>query len=462
MRRLKTAKSVANDYLRKYQDNPDRWIEDILGVYLWSKQKEIVRSVFENRRTVVRSCHSAGKTFSAAVVVLAFLFLKTPCKIITTAPTWYQVKDLLWSEINMLYKDHLLAMGFPGVPLKTRLNVRDNWFAMGISPKEAVNFQGFHQENVLVVFDEAPGVRSDIIEGADSLLSSGNAHALWIGNPTEPSGHFYEAFRSPRWEKIHIGYKDTPNFSGETIPRAVADRLLAPEWVEEKREDWGEDSPLFVSRVMGDFPEAGENQLISLGLCEAAKTRDVTPFGEKILGLDIARFGMDQTVYTMRQGPVITKIHSDSKLDTMEVAGRTIVLCDQNGIDKVQADEIGIGSGVVDRLREQKVRVIGINSGNSAVEPDKYFNLRAEMWFNMRDWLETGKIPDDDRLIRDLTAPRYSYTSKGQYKMESKDDTKKRLKKSPDFGDSAVLAVQNIRKANPLAGIVAQGKVKGW
>lgn len=413
----------------------------MLKIPLWSKQKDILASVFTHRKTVVRSCHSAGKTFTAAIAVLAFLYLKSPCKIITTAPTWYQVKDLLWSEINYWFKTRLASMGFPGIPLTTRLNVNDNWFATGISPKDSVNFQGFHQEHVLVVFDEAPGVRYDIVQGAESLLASGDAHMLWIGNPTESSGHFYEAFRDPNWTKIQISAFETPNFTGEPIPQETAQKLISPEWVEEKRQEWGEDSPLYVSRVLGDFPQEGESQLIPLSLVEAAVRREVRPEGEKVMGLDIARFGDDLTVYCVRQGDVMLSLDSDAKRDTMAVAGRAKQMVEAEGISQICADVIGIGSGVVDRLTEQNINVLGVNSGAKAREPNKYFNRRTEMWFVARDWLKTGKIPNDDRLIRDLTVPRFTYTSKGQYQLESKEETKKRLGRSPDFGDALVLSL---------------------
>jgi len=141
------------EYQKRYADNPVLWAEENLGVTLWSKQREIVESVFNNPKTAVRSCHSAGKTFVSAVIVLAFMALRYPAKVVTTAPTWYQVKDLLWSEINTLFKTRLVTKtGFPQFPnakmLTTRLEMQDDWFAMGISPKEAVNFQGFHQDNI--------------------------------------------------------------------------------------------------------------------------------------------------------------------------------------------------------------------------------------------------------------------------------------------------------------------------
>jgi len=146
-------------------------------------------------------------------------------------------------------------------------------------------------------------------------------------------------------------------------------------------------------------------------------------------------------VYCTRQGLVVLGLESDAKQDTMAVAGRAKQMSEQLGVSQIYADVIGIGSGVVDRLFELGVEVEGINAAEKAIEPEKYVNRRTEMWFMAREWLKTGRIPNDDRLIRDLTAPRYTYTSQGQYKLESKEETKKRLGRSPDFGDALVLSL---------------------
>jgi hypothetical protein len=447
----------AEFYLKEYYDKPVNWIKKFLGVELWSKQREIVESTFNNRRTTVRAAHSIGKTLDAACIILAFMYLRPPAKVITTAPSWYQVTHLLWSEINHLFKMKLEPQGFPGEIYRTMFRIADHWFAVGLSPKEDVNFQGFHQKNILVVFDEAPGVREDIAEGADSLLASGNAHMLKIGNPTKSSGHFYDDFRDPSVETFHISAFDSPNFTGEDISEEVKQQLVNQEWVEDRKVRWGVDSPLYVSRVLADFPSgADERQLISLSLCEEAVNRDIEPFGDKEMGIDVARYGDDLTCYVIRHGKVILPLLFDSKRDTMEVAGRAKRVGEDEGIKIAKIDEIGLGAGTVDRLLEQreenklKFEVVGINSGGNPTETDKYFNLRAEMWFNAMEWLKTGKIPNDELLLRDLTAPRYEYTSKGQYKLEPKEKTKKRLGYSPDRGDGFVLAVhKHIEKDLP-------------
>lgn len=409
-------------------------------VHLWSKQKEVIQSVMMNRRTVVRSGHGIGKTFAAGVLTLLFLIYKQPSKIITTAPTWYQVKDLLWSEINYLYKTQCAFLNYD--ILQTRLTIRDDWFAIGLSPKESVNFQGFHQKHVLIVIDESPGVRREIFEGAETLMASGDAHMFQIGNPVEASGHFYDAFRDPEYEKFHVSCFDTPNFTNESVPDEIRAKLVTKEWVEEKRKQWGEDSPLWQSRVLGDFPTASEDQLISLSWAEEATRRELPLVGEKRLGIDVARFGDDKTVYSYLQGDFLKEIIRESKKDTMQIAGKAKTIAEKENIETILVDDVGVGGGVTDRLREQDIRVIPVNGGESAIEKEKFFNRRTEIWWNMRDWIkDTGQIPNDSDLFADLTAPKFFYTSKGQIRLESKDEIKKRIGRSPDFGDSLAIAL---------------------
>jgi hypothetical protein len=442
MTQTTTLDQAVDSYEIAYRDDPVSWASDILGVSLWSMQRDILESVFTNRKIVVRSCNSAGKTFVAAVAVLAFLYLRYPSKVITTAPTWYQVQDLLWSEINALFKQRLQDR-VPGRVLTTKLDIEDDWFAVGLSPKEAVNFQGYHQENVLVVFDEAPGVRQDVVDGAETLEASGDVHLLKIGNPIEQSGHFYNDFRDPTFVKFHIPYHKTPNFTGEKVPDKVSRGLITPEWVDDKRQRWGEDSPMFISKCEADFPAAGSNQVISLSLCEQAAKREVAAEGDIYLSVDVARGGGDLTVFTRRRGAVILDQETQNTRDTMQIVGRIGVLHNRDRYRNINIDVIGVGAGVYDRGRELGYPVVAINSAESAIDEKLYANKRTEMWFNFGEWLEYGKIPNDADLIADLTAPQYKYTSKGQYQLEKKEDTKKRLGGSPDRGDSAVYSTSS-------------------
>jgi hypothetical protein len=216
----------------------------------------VLNAVRDHRRVAVRACHGVGKTKVAAWVAIWFLYCHRNSKVITTAPTWHQVENLLWREIHAAHATSRIPLG--GKVLQTQIELGKQWFALGLSTDKPERFQGFHAENILLIVDEASGVDQRIFEAAEGFLTSPGAKLLLIGNPTQLSGEFYNAFRSPLYHKIHISAFDSPNLKAGKIVRPY---LVTPEWVEEKRIKWGEDSPMWYSRVLGEFPEQGDDTL---------------------------------------------------------------------------------------------------------------------------------------------------------------------------------------------------------
>jgi hypothetical protein len=140
---------------------------------------------------------------------------------------------------------------------------------------------------VLVILDEAPGIKPEIVDGTKALTSSGNAHTLWIGNPIDQTDHFFKSFHDPNIPehcKFKISAYDTPNFTDEHVPEEVKEKLINKQWVEDRKREWGENSPLYQSKVLAEFPEGGENQIITLRECEEARRREIEPIGDKELG----------------------------------------------------------------------------------------------------------------------------------------------------------------------------------
>jgi hypothetical protein len=426
-------------------DKAVRWGQKALHSVYWSKQEEIIRSVFDNKKTAVRSCNGPGKTYTASDIALCFLLNMTPAIVVTTAPTFRQVKDVLWQEIRSKF-DTYLAPELPGIECQqTRLEILPGWFMTGLSPDSGVALQGLHQANILIIFDEAPGVRPEIVQAANTLMASGNAHMLWIGNPLQSSGAFYNAFRSGRgWNPIHISYEMTPNFTGEELPERIKKLLISPEWVEDMRNEWGEDSAAFLSGCKGDFPEDDGLGIIPLKLCRDAVARELEPTGEMVLGVDVGAGG-DLTAYCRRRGQVILDITTQSTPEAPDVQQRILEMYERDKYQIIHIDSCGIGWGVIGNLKAMGLPVNGINAGSKANDTEHYFNRRVELWHAGRDWLKYGNIPDDDQLIADLTAPiRKNLSNLGQQRMESKADTKKRLKaRSPDRADAFLLAIQS-------------------
>ena len=451
-------------YTNRYSDGSNGgavlWGQEVLKSHYWSKQIEIVNATFEHKRVSVKACHSSTKTFTASDIALAFLLLRFPAKVITTAPTFHQVQNLLWSEIRSKWNEHLADEMGDVECLMTKIEIDPDWFMIGISPRLAVNMTGFHGPNVLIVVDEAPGVSEEIMEGLETLMASGNAHMLKIGNPVDSSGHFYEDFRSSQVHTISISYEDTPNFIDlqdnpdpidVNLPAHIKSELIQPEWVESRKQAWGEESPLFQSRCKGEFPDY-TGGIIPLRLCVESIAREVTPTGDMVLGVDVGAGG-DLTAYARRQGQVIHDITTQSTPDPAMITQRIIQMHERDKYRMVFVDSGGVGWHVESRLRELGIPATGVSAGTGANDKDHYVLRRDELWAGMLDWLkEGGKLPNDMEIVADLTAPKWVPESANRFKVEKKEDTKKRLKRSPDRGDAANLSIISPKKKKTYKG----------
>ena len=472
--------------LERAQRDPVWWCENVLGVKLWSRQVEIIESVRDNPLTAVRSCHGIGKSFTAGQVILWFLNAFTPSIVLSTAPTWRQVEKLVWKEIRASYARARKAgrpLGGNLLPASPELQIiRDQWYAAGLSTNDPDRFQGYHEEHILVIVDEAAGVPEDIFESIEGVLTSEHSRLLLLGNPTSIGGTFHKAFRGAGYHTIHIGAFDSPNFTAfgitpEDFPdnsweekitgRLPNPKLITPEWAYDKFLKWGPDSPAYQARVLGNFPEAGDDTLIPLAWVEAAQARwlDVEP-GEPIeIGCDVARYGSDETVIAIRRGGRVEPLLVYAQKDTMETAGLVKAAHAETSATAIKVDEIGIGAGVVDRLKELKCPATGVNVASAPVEPERFMNLRAELWWNLRERLDPNPrvnpnpiaLPPDDQLLADLTNVKYKIDSRGRIQLESKEEIKKRLGRSPDRGDAVVLAYAPSVTHDPAALEVLRG-----
>lgn len=419
-------------------------------------QAMILDAIRDNDRVAVRSCHGAGKSWIAACAVLWFLFTHRDSIVITTAPTGRQVKKILWAEIHQAYDNAPIALG--GRLLGAELAIDPKWFAFGFSTDVGDSFQGPHAEHMMAVLDEASGVAPEIWTAVEGVLSSEHARLLTIGNPTDPTSPFAGECKSGTTKTFHISAFDTPNFTafGITLEDIRAGTwqakitgpmpfppLTTPAWVADKWKRWGDESPLWLARVMAQFPEHSTDTLIPLAWVEAAQQRDLPAGDPNELGLDVARFGSDRTVFAHRRGPRVRIVETHAKEDTMQTTGRAVQALRNTSATAVKVDDIGVGGGVTDRGREQKLPFVPINVGEAATDPEKYANLRAELAWSLRERFQDGTIdidPEDDELAEELTTIKYKFRSGGQIQVESKDDVKKRLKRSPDRMDAVVLA----------------------
>ncbi len=430
--------------LSKCQD-PVWFSDNVLGGVLyedhtvWQKQIDVMRSVQQFSHTAVRSGHGVGKSHISARIILWFLTSFRPSKVITTAPTWHQVESVLWSEINRIHRLSKVPLG--GEMLQTKFRITDEHFGIGISTNESDKFQGHHSPNILVVFDEAPGVKPEIWEASNGLLTSGHARFLAIGNPTVPSGDFYNAFKNPLYNKIVISCEDSPNVKEGKI---VIPGLVTREWIEERKQEWGESSPIYKSRVLGEFPVEGEDTLLPLSWVERSIAKEIEAKDEDktVLGVDVARFGSDHTVFCVMKGKKVLYIDGYVGKSTTKTAGQAIVLYKQYKCSKIGVDDVGVGGGVFDMLEEQGLPVEGVNYGSAAKDGERFDNLKAEIFWNLRDDFEKNviDIPQNERLLEELPSLMYEITSKGKLKIVGKDKMKEMGLHSPDFADALAIA----------------------
>lgn len=452
-------------------------VRDIFGSTLWDHQEQILTAVRDHPKVAWRSSHGIGKTYVCARLVLWWLFSFPYSIVITTAPTWRQVEDLLWKEIRSCYYNSAFDLGGHLSPSATQLAIDGKeWVAIGLSTNDSNRFQGYHSEHLLVVVDEAAGVAEEIFEAIMGVLTSAHCRLILIGNPTDIGGQFYRAFRTEGWKTGKTAAWDTPNFKELGITRediinntweAKVPRkdngdfdwpypwLITPNWAHDAFLEWGTSHPAWFARVEGEFPEQGEYNVIPLGWIEQAQDRwpDVVPDRKEpiVLGVDVARGGMDLSAIAVRQGAKILSIETFSNMDGPLLAGEIAVRYRRLKASRANVDIIGLGAAVEDALKDpvyHDITVVPVNVATSSDVLDsdgnrKYQNLRAELWWTLREALDPKTkdplaLPPGDSLLGDLAAPKYDFR-KGWIQIEAKEETKHRLGRSPDEGDAVML-----------------------
>ena len=471
------------DRLRVYEDNPVGFVEDYLYGFLWSKQRQVCESVVKNRQTAVPSCHDTGKTYVAASIATWWIASHEPGEafVVTMAPTAVQVDALLWREMNRIHRQGRL----PG-KMTTRQWKLDNGelVAFGRSPADTdpTSAQGIHAKYVLVILDECCGVAKMLWDAVSSQVANDYSRILAIGNPDDPSTEFEAVCRpGSGWNVIPISAFDSPNFTDEQVPEFLRPLLIGKTWVEERKRKWGEESPLYKAKVLGQFPDEAADGLIPLSAITSAVGRTLEPGPENELGVDVARYGEDYTVIYHRRGPVARRHYKGGKRSTMVTAGWVVDAIRETGATVVRIDDTGVGGGVTDRLEELQdgkdpsdggqvakrilagVDIVAVNVGErptvvlppSAKVPEKrfteterYVRLKDQLNWALRDRFVSGDIDlasteEDQDQSEDIQAQaadiKYALTSTGQIQIESKDEIKKRGRPSPDDWDALVL-----------------------
>ena len=427
----------------------DGWQEDILETI----EKDL-RAGKDNIRVAVASGHGIGKTALISFLVLWFMTTRNNPQIVVTAGTESQLKTKTWRELSKWHKLLRNRDWFSWTATKFyHIENEETWFAAAI-PWSANNpdaFQGTHEEKgTLIVYDEGSAIDDTIWAATEGAMTTRGAIWIAFGNPVRNTGRFKECFGryKHRWNTKQIDSRESKKANKQQIK----------EWVE----DHGEDSDWVRIRVRGVFPRSGLSEFISVEDVERAMDFKVDPkvtrFQPLVMGVDVARYGDDQTVLTYRQGRKVFKQEKYSGMSTIAVGDMVAEAHLHNPANMkaslIFVDEGGLGAGVVDRLRQLGYSsiLIAVNSSHKASNIVAYANKRIEMWGRMRDWIRSEvELPKDHELLSDLIGPMYTHNKREQLLLEKKEDMKRRGLASPDCGDSLALTfAEHTVYTNPI------------
>lgn len=452
--------------------DPVKWAEECVrwapadGLTFY--QADALADLVAHRRVALRGPHGLGKTTTAAVTALWFATTRDAArwdwKIITTASAWRHLQVYLWPEIRKWAR--LLnweALGRPVFDerrelLDLHLKLK---FGAGaaVASNDPARIEGAHADSLLYILDEAKTIPPETWDAIEGAFSGGTAEglpeafALALSTPGPTAGRFYEIHRRAPgledWHPIHV-----------TLQDAIKAGRISPEWAEQRKRQWGADSAMYSIRVLGEFHSGDDDALIPLSWVEAAmeRHRDWVDAGRpaldgaRVLGVDVARTGADQTILAHRTGQAVTRLEPVNSNDTMRATAAVQAALDGGAVVPV-VDSAGVGGGVVDRLRELKVKVLpytGAARPGSARDRTREFgfaNTRSAAYWRLRELLDpahgsTVMLPPSDELTADLTTPTWDIMSgvPPKIRVEPKEQLVARLGRSPDNGDAVAMA----------------------
>lgn len=441
------------------------------GQSLADYQEEIFRAIPREKRVAVRGPHGLGKTTIGALGVIWFSVTRDVAgidwKVATTAGAWRQLENYLWPEIHKWIRRVRWDKVGRRIPRHSAeilaLNLKlGHGAAFAVASNDEQLIEGVHADHVLYLFDESKAIGAKVFDAAEGAFSAADAqsgleaYAIALSTPGEPSGRFYEIHQRKAgfedWWVRHV-----------TLEEAIRANRVARSWAEQRAKQWGEGSALYANRVLGEFHVADEDGVIPLKWIEEAVARwkEWQETGGELeeelssLGVDVARSGEDKTVMALRYGDIISELRYTHHEDTMATAGRAEGILTKAGGGVAVVDVIGIGAGVVDKLRENGLTVSAFNASEGTKRRDRtgelgFTNVRSAAWWSLREQLDpaygaTLALPDDDMLIGDLTAPHWRVLSGGKIQVESKDDIRKRLGRSTDSADAVIQACWEAR-----------------
>lgn len=443
---------------QRYWDDPAGWVRDCLE---WKKgegaaeyQNEIMNALPKEKRVSARGPHGIGKSSMAAWIVLWYADTRDgkDWKVATTASAWRQLTKYLWPEVHKWVRrikwDVLgrrpYQQGKDLLDLSLKLTSGE---AFAVASDNSDLIEGAHADHLLYLFDESKSIPSDTWDSAEGAFSTGNCFFFSISTPGEPSGRFFDI------QSRKAGYKDWW-VRHVTKDEAIAAKRISKDWADARCKQWGENSAVYQNRVEGNFASSEEDGVIPLTWVERAIERwhiidDEKAWGKLTkLAVDVGRGG-DPTVIARAHSMFIKEFEETNDRSIMPVVGRLKGIADAHkSLSAIVIDVIGLGAGVVDRLREMKSvagKVVAFNAAGATHAKDKtrelaFVNNRAWAWWSVRELLQDDIIalPPNDEMIGELTAPKYQMMSGGRIQIEAKEDVIKRLGRSTNYADTVI------------------------
>lgn len=487
--------SLRADEFAVYKGDIVRYAKDFFGVTFWLKQLEIIEALEHHNFVCVRSAHSTGKSYLLGILINYYFDTWYPLVGIGTAPTKALVSSVMFSYARQFRQisENILGNQWVG-PAYPKMMTNEGHYFEGIVTSDPTSIQGRHGENVVILLDEAVGISPAMFESIESIMIGDNVHVLAIYNPTDPSSYVAQLEKSAGWHTVTMSAYDHPNIwqgvenlehglkANDSLPYPGAINLtrfeqLLKQWsfrIDKGEYDPARDiilpsslllneleyyrpGPIASARLLGRWPETSLNNVYSEYVVDAARTQLVIPRPDDTvtIGVDVARFGSDFSAFCVRIGNRVVEMFEINGLSTVAVTLKVVELCKKYSELKeipaqtidIAVDVIGVGAGVYDNLITAGYNAHEISVSERAWQSEKYTNLRTELWFEVYDLMLSRKISLGNiehftftELKKQLLAPMFSFDKSGRRQVESKDDTKKRIDRSPDLADAFLLS----------------------
>lgn len=398
----------------------------------------------------IMSGRGTGKDAFASMAVIWFLCCFPSPLVPCTAPTGHQLRDILWREINKwrMGLDHndppLVKDWITWQSDKIYLTVQKgrDWYAVArtsnaqsTKEEQEETLQGFHEDYMMMVIDEASGVPDPVYKPLESSLTGKCNFIVNIFNPTRRDGFAADSQTKnrDRWVCLHWSTEDSD------LPNAQF-------YVEDMAKNYGTDSNFYRVNVKGLFPVSSSDTLIPYEWVIDAINRDLVPLPEdpEVAGVDVGAGG-DPSVYLEMRGPVVAPIKQNDTSDSEVLTGWLMSRIFEQEPRAVMVDVIGVGWAIEGNLRSRistpGLNIIGVNVAELPAQDERFFRLRDELAWKVRERFEhrSISIPNDPQLIAEATSIKFTEPN-GKIKIESKKEMKKRGIVSPNRFDALCLA----------------------